>query len=83
MASGFELELDSSGIMEVWKGAGMQSALRSAADTKRNELTALAASSKSTRGVTTPFVSYVDVLDKTAVGTVTTNVPSVVKLNLI
>ena len=63
---------NSPGIMEVFKSAGMQAALSEAASRLTSEANASAHLSHATSGMPTPYEGGVDVLDRTAVGYVTT-----------
>lgn len=63
---------DRAGIIEVFTGAGMQAALSEAASTLEGQANSAAHLSHATNGMPTPYESGVDVLDRTAVGYVTT-----------
>ena len=78
MASGgFEMAFsdfkpDSAGIVEVFTSGGMQAALSAAASTLEGRANGAAHLSHATNGMPTPYQSGVDVLDRTAVGYVST-----------
>lgn len=77
MASGFEAYLgdfrpNSGGIVEVFTSAGMQAALAEAAGRLESRANDAAHLSNATDDMPTPYASGVDVLDRTAVGYVST-----------
>lgn len=61
-----------SGIIEVFTSAGMQAALAEAASAMGEQANAMAHLSHATNGMPEPYQSGVDVLDRTAVGYVST-----------
>lgn len=73
MGRGWELtdfQPHRAGIIEVWRSQGMQDALREVADAKVEEANAAARLHGTTK--VPPYAGGVDVLDRTAVGYVTT-----------
>lgn len=78
MASGgFEMAFgdfapNSAGIVEVFTSGGMQAALAEAAGQLESQANAMAHLSHATNGMPAPYESGVDVLDRTAVGYVST-----------
>lgn len=77
MADGFEAYLgdfvpNSAGIIEVWTSGGMQAALAEAAGELESQANDAAHLSHATHGFPQPYTSGVDVLDRTAVGYVST-----------
>jgi len=63
---------NSAGIIEVFTSPGMQAALAEAAGRLESQANSAAHLSHATNGMPTPYTSGVDVLDRTAVGYVST-----------
>lgn len=74
-----DFELSKPGLIEVFRSGGMQAALSEVVTRLRDEANTEALSHRDALGIaefrTAPYMSHVDVLDRTAVGAVSTASP--------